>query len=325
MRRRKFITLAGSAAAAWSLAARAQQQALPVIGFLDNSSPDPSFRAAFIEGLSQTGYNDGRNVAIEYRWAEGHNERLPALAADLVRRQVRVIATVNTPSVLAAKAATQTIPIIFGVGVDPVETGLVASLNRPGGNLTGVTQLSAELAAKRLELLRELVPTATSIALVVNPTNSLFTDTETRQVRNAARVLDVQLVVLNAASQDDIDGTFATLAQQRISAVLVSADAFFVTQRDQFVALAARYAITAIYQRREFAVAGGLISYGPRLSEAYRQVGLYAGQILKGAKPAELPVVQSTRFELVINLKTAKALGLEVPLSMLMRVDDVIE
>jgi putative tryptophan/tyrosine transport system substrate-binding protein len=324
MRRREFITLLGGAAA-WPVAARAQQSAMPVIGFLDNSSPDPSFRAAFIEGLSQTGYNDGRNVAIEYRWAEGHNERLPALAADLVRRQVRVIATVNTPSVLAAKAATQTIPIIFGVGVDPVETGLVASLNRPGGNLTGVTQLSAELAAKRLELLHELVPTATSIALVVNPTNSLFTDTETRQVRNAARVLDVQLVVLNAASQDDIDGTFATLAQQRISAVLVSADAFFVTQRDQFVALAARYAIPAIYQRREFAVAGGLISYGPRLSEAYTLVGAYAGRILNGDKPSDLPVQQSARIETILNLKTARALGIDVPLSTRMRVDEVIE
>jgi putative ABC transport system substrate-binding protein len=324
MRRREFITLL-SGAAAWPLAARAQQAAMPVIGFLDNSSPDPSFRAAFIEGLSQTGYNDGRNVAIEYRWAEGHNERLPALAADLVRRQVRVIATVNTPSVLAAKAATQTIPIIFGVGVDPVETGLVASLNRPGGNLTGVTQLSAELAAKRLELLHELVPTATSIALVVNPTNSLFTDTETRQVRNAARVLDVQLVVLNAASQDDIDGTFATLAQQRISAVLVSADAFFVTQRDQFVALAARYAIPAIYQRREFAVAGGLISYGPRLSEAYRLVGAYAGRILNGDKPSDLPVQQSARIETILNLKTARALGLDVAPTLLARADEVIE
>jgi putative ABC transport system substrate-binding protein len=296
---------------------------MPLIGFLDNSSPDPSFRAAFIEGLSQSGYDDGRNVVIEYRWAEGHNERLPAFAADLVRRQVRVIATVNTP--LAAKAATQTIPIIFAVGVDPVETGLVASLNRPGGNLTGVTQLSAELAAKRLQLLHDLVPTATSIALVVNPTNSLFSDTETRQVRNAARALDVQPVVLNAASQDDIDRTFATLAQQRINAVLVSADAFFVTQRDQFVALAARYAISAIYQRREFAVVGGLISYGPKLSEAYRLVGAYAGRILNGDKPSDLPVQQSTKFELVINLKTAQALGLTVPLTMQMAADEVID
>jgi len=232
---------------------------------------------------------------------------------------------VNTPPVLAAKAATQTIPIIFGVGVDPVETGLVASLNRPGGNLTGVTQLSAELAAKRLQLLHELVPTATSIALVVNPTNSLFTDTETRQVRNAARALDVQLVVLNAASQDDIDRTFATLAQQRINAVLVSADAFFITQRDQFVALAARYAIPAIYQRREFAVVGGLISYGPRLSEAYRLVGTYAGRILNGDKPSDLPVQQSAKIETILNLKTARALGIDVPLSALMRVDEVIE
>jgi len=324
MRRRDFIAGLGGLTAS-PFMARAQPASMPVIGFLDNSSPDPSFRAAFIEGLSQSGYADGRNVVIEYRWAEGHNERLPALAADLVRRQVRVIATVNTPPVLAAKAATQTIPIIFGVGVDPVETGLVASLNRPGGNLTGVTQLSAELAAKRLQLLHELVPTATSIALVVNPTNSLFTDTETRQVRNAARALDVQLVVLNAASQDDIDRTFATLAQQRINAVLVSADAFFITQRDQFVALAARYAIPAIYQRREFAVVGGLISYGPRLSEAYRLVGTYAGRILNGDKPSDLPVQQSAKIETILNLKTARALGIDVPLSALMRVDEVIE
>jgi len=324
MRRRDLIAGLGGATV-WPFLGMAQPASMPVIGFLDNSSPDLSFRAAFIEGLSQSGYADGRNVVIEYRWAEGHNERLPALAADLVRRQVRVIATVNTPPVLAAKAATQTIPIIFGVGVDPVETGLVASLNRPGGNLTGVTQLSAELAAKRLQLLHELVPTATSIALVVNPTNSLFTDTETRQVRNAARALDVQLVVLNAASQDDIDRTFATLAQQRINAVLVSADAFFITQRDQFVALAARYAIPAIYQRREFAVVGGLISYGPRLSEAYRLVGTYAGRILNGDKPSDLPVQQSAKIETILNLKTARALGIDVPLSTLMRVDEVIE
>ena len=277
MRRREFIAGLGGAAA-WPLAARAQQPAVPVIGFLDNSSPDSSFLAAFIEGLSQSGYSDGQNVTIEYRWAEGHNERLPSLAADLVRRQVAVIATLNTPSVLAAKAAAPTIPIIFGVGVDPVKTGLVASLSRPGGNLTGVTQISAELAAKRLEFLHELVPTAGSVALVVNPTNSLYTDAETSEAQNAARVLGVSLVVLNATSQRDIEAAFEILSQQRIAAVLVSSDSFFVTQRDQFVALAARYAVPAIYHRREFATAGGLVSYGPSLSDAYRLVGAYAGR-----------------------------------------------
>src|ERR1700730_6823412 len=297
MRRREFIAGLGGAAA-WPLAARAQQPAVPVIGWLDNSSRSSSFLAAFIEGLSQSGYSDGQNVTIEYRWAEGHNERLPSLAADLVRRQVAVIATLNTPSVLAAKAAAPTIPIIFGVGVDPVKTGLVASLSRPGGNLTGVTQISAELAAKRLEFLHDLVPTAGSVALVVNPTNSLYTDAETSEAQNAARVLGVSLVVLNATSQRDIEAAFEILSQQRIAAVLVSSDSFFVTQRDQFVALAARYAVPAIYHRREFATAGGLVSYGPSLSDAYRLVGAYAGRVLKGDRPADLPVQQSARIEM---------------------------
>jgi putative ABC transport system substrate-binding protein len=276
---------------------------MPVIGFLDNASPNPTFVAAFIEGLRRSGYSDGRNVTIEYRWAEGQNERLPSLVADLVRRQVAVIATVNTPSVLAAKASTQTIPIIFGVGVDPVATGLVASLNRPGGNLTGVTQLSIELAAKRTELLHELVPAATSIAFVVNPTNSLYTAAETREAQNAARVVGVRLVVLNAASPEEIEETFATIARQRIGAVLISADSLFVTQHSQIVTLAARYAIPALYHRREFTMAGGLVSYGASLSDAYRLVGTYTGRVLKGEKPADLPVQQATTIELVINLK----------------------
>lgn len=295
------------------------------MGFLQDSPPDQPFMAAFIEGLSETGYYDGRNVIVEYRFAEGHNERLPALAADLVRRQVRVIATVNLPSVLAAKAATQTIPIIFGVGVDPVEAGLVASLSHPGGNLTGLTQLSAALTVKRLELLHELVPAATSIALVVNPSNPLFSNTETRAAQNAARALGVEVVVLNAASQDDIDGAFATLAQQRIKAFAVSPDGFLIAHRDQFVALAARYAIPAAYPRHEFVRAGGLISYGPKLSEGYRLVGTYAGRVLNGEKPADLPVHQSARIEAVLNLKTAKALGLTVPPAIIARADELIE
>jgi putative ABC transport system substrate-binding protein len=329
MRRREFITLLAGATAsiAAPLTAHAQQPAMPVIGFLDTASASATapFLAAFRRGLSVAGYVEGRNVAIEYRWGEGHNDRLPDLAAELVRFQVAVIAAVNTPSALAAKAATQTIPIVFGVGVDPVEFRLVVSLNRPGGNVTGVTQLSIELAAKRLELLHELVPTATSIALLVNPTNPAYTKAETIEAEVAARALGVHLQILNASSLSDTDAAFASLVQQRADALLVSADSSFVAQRDELVALAARYKMPTIYHRREAAAAGGLMSYGPSLAEAYHHVGVYTGRILSGEKPADMPVHQSTKFELVINLKTAGALGLDVPQTLLASADEVIE
>jgi putative ABC transport system substrate-binding protein len=324
MRRREFIAgLTGTMA--WPVVARAQQPAMLVIGFFDNSSPDPSFLTAFTEGLGASGYADGRNVTIEYRWAEGHNERLASLVADLMRRQLAVIASANTPSVIAAKAATETIPIIFGVGVDPVEAGLVASLNRPGGNATGVAQLSIKLAAKRMELLHELVPTATSVALIVNPTSSLYTEAETIEAQGAARLLGMHLTVFNAPSLEDIDTAFAAVARRKIGAALVSADSLFVTQRNQIVALAARFAIPALYHRREFTVGGGLTSYGPSLIEAYRLIGAYTGRILKGEKPADLPVQQSARIEMVINLKTAEALGLTIPETLLATADEVIQ
>jgi putative tryptophan/tyrosine transport system substrate-binding protein len=326
--RREFITLLGSAAAAWPLAARAQQRAsMPVVGFLDTASADAtaSFVAAFREGLSEAGYVEGRNVTVEYRWGEGDYGKLQPLAAELVRRGIDVLATVNTPSVVAAKAATQTIPIVFGVGVDPVAFGLVASLNRPGGNLTGVTQLSVEMGAKRLQLLHELVPTAASIALLVNPTNSGYTETEVRGAEDAARVLGVKLLVLNADTESGIAAAFTELSRLRVNALLVSGDSFFVSQRSQFVALAAQHAIPAMYHRREFTLADGLVSYGPSLAEAYHHVGMYTGRILRGEKPADMPVMQPTKFETVLNLKTARALGLTVPTETLLRADEVIE
>jgi putative tryptophan/tyrosine transport system substrate-binding protein len=328
MRRRDFVILLAGAMGGWPSAARAQQKAMPVIGYLGTGwSPDPlnPFVAAFRQGLGETGYVEGQNVAIEYRWADGHFDRLPALAADLVARKVDVIAAGGgTSPALAAKNATSSIPIVFSVGIDPVELGLVASLARPGGNLTGVSNLAGELMPKRLELLTELAPQAGMIALLVNPSNAI-TETIVQDGQEAARTKRVQLHILKASSEGEIDAAFATLVQLRAGALAVAADSFFFTRRAQLVALAARQAIPAIYEWREFAASGGLISYGASLTSAFRLVGTYAGKILKGAKPADLPVQQPTTFELVVNLKTAKELGLTVPPSILARADEVIE
>jgi putative ABC transport system substrate-binding protein len=326
MTRRDFITFLGGAAIAWPLAARAQQKAMPVIGWLGSGLPGPSapFLAAFRRGLSETGYVEGQNVAIEYRWAEGHYDRLPALAADFVGRQVDLISAASVTAALVAKNATSTIPIVFTGGGDPVESGLIASLARPGGNVTGVSTLAVELAPKRFELLSELVPRAGAIALLVNP-NAADAERQTQEVQEAARGKGVPLTILKAASASEIDAAFATLAQRRSGAILVSSAPLFNSRLDQLVTLASRHAVAAIYERREFAAAGGLISYGTSLAAVYRQAGIYAGKILKGAKPADLPVQQPTKFELVINLKTANALGLTVPQSILARADEVIE
>jgi putative ABC transport system substrate-binding protein len=325
MRRRDFIILLAGASG-WPSAVRAQQRAMPVIGFLDSTSPDPEapFLAAFHHGLSETGYVEGQNLAIEYRWAEGNYDRLPALAADLVSRQVDVIAADAIPAARAAKNATTTIPIVFEVGIDPVELGLVAGLARPGGNLTGVGFLNVELMPKRLELLSELVPQARAFVLLVNPTNE-NADRVVRDGQDAARAKGVQLTILKAATENEIDTAFATLAQLRADALLVSPDPFFTSRREQLVVLASRHAVPAIYVLREAVVAGGLISYGTSRTSVFRLLGIYAGKILKGAKPADLPVQQPTTFELVVNLKTAKALGLTVPPSILAGADEVIE
>jgi putative ABC transport system substrate-binding protein len=326
MRRRELMVLLGGALTG-SPAARAQQKAMPVIGFLGVSSPGPNAQsvAAFHQGLSETGYVEGQNIAIEFRWAEGRYDRLPALAADLVGRRVNVIVTQGGTAVaVAAKNATSTIPIVFIVGGDPVGDGLVASFPRPGANLTGVTIITVELMPKRLELLAELVPQVSVIALLVNP-KSASGERQIKDVQEAAREKQVQLRILQASAENEIDAAFATLVQMRAGALVVGADPFFNSRREQIVALAARYAVPAIYEWREFAVAGGLISYGPSFPAVNRQVGVYAGKILNGAKPADLPVEQPTKFELVINLKTAKALGLTVPPSILARADEVIE
>jgi ABC-type uncharacterized transport system substrate-binding protein len=325
MRRREFISLI-TGATAWPLAVRAQQPAMPVVGFLHGASPDgyAPMVTAFHQGLKEAGYVEGHNVAIEYRWAEGHNDRLPALAADLVRRQVAGIVTGGTPPAFAAKAATSTIPIVFSVGIDPVRAGLVASLNRPGGNVTGVAVLTVELAAKRVQLLHELLPTASVIAVLFNPTSPL-TEPETSVVQDAARSLGLELRVLNASTESEIDKAFRTLVELRAGALIVSVDPFLTNHRAQIVALAARHAVPAIYGVREFAIAGGLMSYGNDLADAYRQEGIYAGKILSGAKPADLPVQQVVRVEFVINLKTAKTLGLTFPNTLLGSADETIE
>jgi putative ABC transport system substrate-binding protein len=307
--------------------ARAQQAATPVIGFLSGRSFEDSKEmiAALGQGLNEQGFAERQNLSIEYRWADGHYDRLPALAADLVRRQVAVILAVGSvPSPLAAKAATSTIPIVFVVGGDPVRFGLVATLNRPGGNVTGVSVLSGPLTAKRLELLRELVPRAGVVACLVNPTNP-EAESQLTDIRAAARTFRQELLILNASTDHELDTAFATLARERATALLLGNDAFFVLRRGQLSALAARYAVPAVYFLREFAIAGGLMSYGDSLIDAYRQVGVYIGRILKGTKPGDLPVQQSTKVELVINLKTAKALGIEMPPTLLARADEVIE
>jgi putative ABC transport system substrate-binding protein len=325
IRRREFVTLLGGAAA-WPLAARAQQPAMPTVGFLSSRSPGDStlLVAAFRAGLSETGLVEGRNVTIEFRWAEGHYERLPMLSADLVARQVAVIAATAMAPGLAAKAATTKIPIIFLTGADPVEFGLVKSLNRPGGNLTGVAILTNTLAPKQLEMLHEVAPTTKVVAFLVNPKNPIA-ESDTRDVKSAAGVTRQQIVVLNASNERELEDAFAALVQQNAGALLVQSDPFFNSRAVKIVALADRYRIPAIYQWREFPVVGGLMSYGTVLADAHRQVGIYAGKILKGAKPTDLPVEQSVKVELVINLKTARTLGLNFPLPLLGRADEVIE
>jgi putative tryptophan/tyrosine transport system substrate-binding protein len=325
MRRREFVAGLGSAAA-WPLAARAQQPAMPVIGYLGSQSADDikNFNVAFLQGLKETGYVEGRNVAIEYRWADNQYDRLPALAADLVRRRVTVIVTSGTAPALAAKAATTTIPIVFNTGGDPVALGLVASLNRPGANLTGSANLLAELAPKQLQLLRELIPSAALFGVLADPgfaaTQSTITD-----LQAAARTLGLQLVIVNARSESDLETAFATFSQQHVGAVLVGNGGYFNRHPEQLAALAARHALPTIFQFREFALAGGLMSYGSSLAYSIHLVGIYTGRILKGEKPADLPVEQATRIELTLNLKRAKALGIAFPTGLLVRADELIE
>jgi putative tryptophan/tyrosine transport system substrate-binding protein len=325
MRRREFLGVLGSAAA-WPLAARAQHPTMPVIGFLNQGSAKASayLVAEFAKGLNKAGYVEGQNVLFEYRWAESQYNHLPELAADLVRRKVAVLAAAFLPAALAAKAATSTIPICFVIGSDPVKQGLVTSLNRPGGNATGVAFFSALVGAKRLGLLRELVPAASIFAVLVNPANPNV-GIVSSELQAAAHTLDLQLQVLQASTEREIDGAFAALVQQPVGALVIGPDAFFDSRRDQIVALAARHAIPAIYERRDVAVAGGLMSYGASPDEAYHQAGIYTGRILKGEKPTELPVVQSAKFQLVLNLKTAKALGLTLPSGLLSIADEVVE
>ena len=326
MRRREFISLLGGAAA-WPLAARAQQPAMPVIGFLHSQTPDALAERlrGLRRGLKDTGYVEGESVAIDYRWAENQNDRLPALAADLVRRQVAVIAAIGPPPALAAKAATTTIPIVFAVPDDPVRLGLVASLSRPGSNATGINFFVAELIAKRLELLRELVPAAIRVAVLVNPDDADITSVILRDVEAAARAMGLQIQVVRASTSREINAVFASFARERPDALFLGADPFFTTRRMQLTHLASRHAIPAVYSVRDYVDAGGLISYGTDVTDAWRQVGVYAGRILKGAKPADLPVMQINKFELVINAQAATMLGLAVPSSLLATADEVIE
>ena len=327
LKRREFITLLGGAAVAWPLAAHAQQPSLPKIGVLCSKSPSEEARllAWFRQGLNEIGYVEGHNVAIEYSWAEDQNDRLQALAADLVRRQVAVIATPgSTPAALAAKAATTTIPIVFTTAGDPIALGLVANLSRPGGNMTGATSMGVELGPKQLEVLRELVPTATTMALLINPASPAIAESTTKQMQAAARTLGLNLQVVHASTELDFDTVFATLIQ-RAGGLVIGPDAFFTARAQELGALALRHRVPAIYQYPEFAAAGGLMTYGASITELYRQAGVYVGLILKGEKPADLPVRQSTRVELIINLKTARALGLTVPLTLLGRADELIE
>jgi len=328
MRRRDFITLLGSGAATWPLVAHAQQSALPVIGFLSVTfaGEQPHWLVAFRNGLSETGYVEGHNVSIEYRWAEGQYNRLPELAADLIRHHVSVIVTPpSNPAALAAKAATTAIPIVFSVGGDPVRLGLVARLSRPGANATGINFFTTEIAPKRLGLLHELVPKAVRIAVLINPANAVTNEATLHDILEAARALGLQVQVLNASNADEIDAAFTALVRDRADALFVAPDTFLVSRRVQIVILSTRHSVPTMYAIREYADAGGLISYGADTTDAVRQEGVYAGRILKGTKAADLPVIQSTKFELVINLRTAKAIGLEVPATLLSRADEVIE
>ena len=328
MHRRDFIKVVAGSAVPWPLAAHAQQPAMPVVGFINSASAKgyAAQLSAFLKGLSEAGYVDGQNVAIEYRWAEGQIDRLPALAADLVRRQVAVIAATTTTATLAAKAATTTIPIVFETGDDPVKLGLVASMSRPGGNVTGVTQLNVMVVPKRLQLLHELVPTASVIALLVDPTDATLAETATKEVQAAARTLGLELHVLNASTERDFDAVFAKLIQLRVGGLVIGPGAFFTSRGEQLAALALHHAVPTIFQGgRAFVVAGGLLGYGADITDAYRLTGIYTGRVLKGEKPADLPVQQATKVEFYINLKTAKALGLNVPAAMQARADEMIE
>jgi putative tryptophan/tyrosine transport system substrate-binding protein len=328
IKRREFIVALGGAAVAWPLAARAQQPVMPVVGFLGDASADlwANYVRAFQQGLGETGYVEGRNMAIEYRWAEGRNERMSGLIADLLHRPVSVIAVPgSTPAALAVKAASTTVPIVFAVAADPVQLGLVASLNRPGGNATGVVTLNVEIAPKRLELLHELLPTATSFALLVNPANPALAEPVSERVQAAARTLGIKLHVLHASSERELDAVVAAVARLQAAGLMVGPDPFFNSRIEQLATLTSGQALPAVYQWREFTAAGGLLSYGSSITDVYRQAGIYTGRILKGEKPADLPVEQTTKVELFINLKTAKALGITAPTSILVRADEVIE
>jgi len=326
MRRREFLGVLGGAAATWPLATLAQPSPMPVIGFLGGPSASGWARyvAAFLQGLGEAGYVDGRNVAIEYRWAEGQYERLPAMAADLVQRRVSIIAAATTPAVLAARTATSTIPIVFVTISNPVQIGLVASLNRPGGNLTGATQLDVEIGPKLIELMHEVIPAATNIGVLFNPSNPTI-ESQSRNLQAAARTLGLKIDVLHAGTEHDIDAAFATLVQRRVDGLVIGGDSFFNARSEQLAALALRHRLPTIYQSRVFATAGGLMSYGGDAVDVYRLIGVYTGRILKGDKPADLPVLQATKVEMIVNLKTAKLLGLTIPMSLLGRADEVIE